>query len=153
MLYDSNQYDPADSGYGPIPEGDYDFTVRGANATVSKNGNDMIELELEVKIGSEQTITAYDWLVAVKSSLWKIHSFCEAVGRDFHAGELMPEHCLSRQGRAHFTLGSPNQKGRQYLQVDRYLAPAGTVNKSQEGKLPEASQETSHSGSDDEIPF
>ena len=153
MLYDSNEYDPTDSGHGPIPEGDYDFTVRGANATVSKNGNDMIELELEVKIGSEQTITVYDWLVAVKSSLWKIHSFCEAIGRDFQTGELMPEHCLSRQGRAHFILGSPNQNGRQYLQVDRYLAPAGTANEPREGKVRETPQETSNSGAEGGIPF
>lgn len=115
MLYDSNQYDPTESGYGPIPEGDYDFTVRNANATVSKNGNNMIELKLEVKIGSEQPITAYDWLVAVTPSLWKIYSFCEAIGRDFQASELLPEHCLSQQGRTHFILGSPNQKGRPEL--------------------------------------
>ena len=153
MLYDSNQYDPTESGYGPIPEGDYDFTVRGANATVSKNGNDMIELELEVKIGNEQAITVYDWLVAVKSSLWKIHCFCEAIGRDFQADELLPEHCLNRQGRGHFILGSPNQKGRQYLQVDRYLEPDETAGEPREGKLQEAPKEIINSGSDDEIPF
>jgi len=153
MLYNSNEYDPADNGYSPVPEGDYDFTVQNAKANVSKKGNDMIELELEVKVGRNQTITVYDHLVAVKSSLWKVHSFCEAIGYDFQTDELLPEHCLERQGRAHFIFGSPNQEGRQYLRVDRYLVPTGATKEPQKGELPQAPQETSKSGPGDEIPF
>ena len=123
MQYDSTQYDPQNGGFEPIPDGDYSFVVTDANAATSKNGNEMIELTLEVTVGRDEPIRVYDRLVAVKAALWKIHSFCEVTGLNYHSDELLPEHCLGRQGQAHFILGEANRNGRQYLEVDRYLAP------------------------------
>ena len=121
MQYDATQYEPQTGGFEAIPDGDYSFLVTNAIAAISKNGNEMIELTLEVDVGHDSSIRCYDWLVAVKAALWKVHSFCEAVGLDFHADESLPEQCLGRRGLAHFTLGEPNDKGRQCLKVERYL--------------------------------
>ena len=121
MQYDSTQYDPQNGSFEPILDGDYSFVVTDASAAISKNGNEMIELTLDVTVGRDEPIRVYDRLVAVKAALWKIHSFCEATNLNYHSDELLPEHCLGRQGQAHFILGEPNRNGRQYLEVDRYL--------------------------------
>ncbi len=124
MKFDSNQYDPeTNNEFEPIPEGDYPFEVTEANSATSKNGNEMIELELGVEVGRDRPVTVYDRLVAVEAALWKIHSFCKSTSLNFNSDELLPEHCLGQKGIAHFILGEPNQAGRCYLEVERYLPP------------------------------
>ncbi|MCP4707483.1 MAG: DUF669 domain-containing protein, partial [Planctomycetes bacterium] len=66
MKFNSSQFDPeTNNGFEPIPEGDYNFEVVEATAAISKNGNEMIELELAVDVGRERPVTVYDRLVAV----------------------------------------------------------------------------------------
>ncbi|MCP4710477.1 MAG: DUF669 domain-containing protein [Planctomycetes bacterium] len=122
MKFNSSQFDPeTGNGFEPIPEGDYPFEVVEATVAVSKNSNEMIELELAVDVGRERSLTVYDRLVAVETALWKINSFCKSTSLNFNSDELLPEHCVGRRGLAHFILGEPNQAGRRYLEVERYL--------------------------------
>ena len=154
--YDSTQYDPQNDAFDPIAEGDYNFAVTDARATTSKNDNQMIKLTLEVTVGRDEPIRVFDRLVAVDTALWKIHNFCEATGLDYHSGELLPEHCLGRQGRAHFVLGEPNRKGRQYLEVGRYLEPTETsadASAGPTGEQDEAHATAGESTDSDDLPF
>jgi len=161
MRYDASNYDPEQDGcFRPIPAGEYFFQVQDARSATSSNGNEMIELELSVTIpGREEPVTVYDRLVAVPTALWKVHTFCAATGLDFSANELLPEHCLDQRGRAYFNLGEPNQRGRRYLQVARYLAPDENEqgqNKKQQPQVrpaPTAADPAAKSAADDDIPF
>ena len=153
MRYESKQYDPEVNSGGPIAEGEYFFAVQDAVAATSSNGNDMIELTLEVDVGRDRPVAVFDRLVATQTALWKIHTFCESCGLDFHADELLPEHCLGREGRAQFVLGEPNRAGRQYLEVYRYLLgdePASSATPTNTGAQKKLQRPT---GNDDDLPF
>ena len=122
MRYNSSNYDPNINGeFQPVPPGDYYFVVEDAKAAISKNRNEMIELTLGVDVGREKPITVFDRLVSTQESLWKVRIFCECCGLDFSHDEILPENCIGREGKAHFVLGEPNQTGRRYLEVDKYL--------------------------------
>ncbi len=157
MKFDSNQFDPeTNNNFEPIPEGDYSFEVIEANAATSKNGNEMIELELAVEVGRDQPVTVFDRLVAVEAALWKIHSFCGCTGLKFNTDELLPEHCLGQQGLAHFVLGETNRAGRRFLEVERYLPSTEYETSSNTEPANDASKPQPAESTDDtsgQIPF
>lgn len=153
MRYDSSEYDPSeDNVLEPPPAGDYDFVVMNAAEVVSKNGNPMIELKLEVDVGRRKPVKVYDYLVSVSDALWKIHNFCECCGLDFHSDELLADDCFDQQGRAHFVLGEPNHAGRQYLKVYRYLTSGESTDETSGGKRAAQTSAASLEPPDD-IPF
>ncbi len=146
MQYDSSQYDATE--FEPIPDGEYAFEVVNAEEQTSAAGNQMLSLELAVNVGRAKLAKTYDYLVAAPRSLWKIHTFCSAVGLDFHANELMCEHCLGRTGLARFEMGSANRNGRRYLEVSRYIEATD-----QPAIAPAATPPAGGPSSDDDLPF
>lgn len=83
-----------------LPEGEYDFEVRSATESRSKNGNDMIELKLAV-FNAGQEVKTFDYLVFSQKAQWKLYSFCKAVGLvdRFKAGEITGFDCEGKSGR------------------------------------------------------
>ena len=81
-----------------MPEGIYPFVVVEAKERVSKNGNDMIELKLEVLDDQSRAHTIFDYLLA--SMAFKLKHFCECTGlSDKYDGDnLTAQDCLRKRG-------------------------------------------------------
>ncbi len=122
--YNPGSYNP-NSRFKPVPNGKYSFTVTEAETKVSQKGNQMISLRLAFAVGRENDLTVYDRLVFIDSATWVIHDFCAATGLDFSMGSLEPQDCIGRTGMAKLVLGKENANGKQYMEVDAYLAPEG----------------------------
>lgn len=83
-----------------LPAGEYDFEVIKAEDKVSRNGNEMIKVELAVfrPNGSRQYV--YDYLM--EKMAFKLRHFCYAVGigAQYEAGAVTATDCEGRMGRA-----------------------------------------------------
>ena len=81
-----------------MPEGTYPFVVLESKERVSKNGNDMIELKLEVLDDQNRPHTIFDYLLA--SMAFKLKHFCEATGLSdkYDADDLTAADCLRKRG-------------------------------------------------------
>ena len=120
------QFNPKDLiEYTPVEEGDYEFVVVEARDTTSKQGNEMVELELQFEVGRDKPITVFGRLVNTPKALWVIKEFCQAVSPhiEFEAGQLQAVNCIGLTGTAHLILGEENDKGRRYMEIDRYIVP------------------------------
>lgn len=81
-----------------MPEGIYPFVVVEAKERVSKNGNDMIELKLEVMDDDNRPHIIFDYLLA--SMAFKLKHFCEHTGMldKYEADSLTAHDCLRKRG-------------------------------------------------------
>jgi hypothetical protein len=79
-----------------LKPGDYAFRVLDAGEKRSQNGNEMIELKLDVYVkgGADQSIV-YDNLVFTEKSAWKIDTFLMACG--MHPGDGADCHILGSE--------------------------------------------------------
>ena len=107
----------------PVADGDYDFTLTDAAEKISKGGNNMIEITLEVEVGRAGPYTIFDRLLSIPASLWRLEQFCAAVSPplNYAAGEVEAQTCIGLSGRAHLSLGDPSPNGKRFMKVDRYL--------------------------------
>ncbi|QGH73422.1 MAG: protein of unknown function DUF669 [Podoviridae sp. cty5g4] len=80
------------------PAGEYDFVVKKAVDSVSKSGNEMIKLEIEIH-PIEGKIKVYDYLLEAMS--FKLKHFCDAVGltKEYESGSITAAMCSGRAGR------------------------------------------------------
>ncbi len=102
-----------------IKAGDYLLTVLEATETVSKAGDDMIKLKLEVE---GHGVRLFDYLVATESSFWKIDTFLKAIGETVVEGEeveLVASSLEGRQGYAHLVI--EEYQGKQNNKVDAWI--------------------------------
>ena len=81
-----------------MPEGIYPFTVVEAKERVSKSGNEMIELKLEVIDGYNRPHFIFDYLLA--SMAFKLRHFCEYTGLldKYDADNLQASDCVRKRG-------------------------------------------------------
>lgn len=110
-----------------VPNGDYLVTVVEASETVSKAGDEMIKLKLEVE---GHGVHLFDYLVATDSSFWKIDTFRKAIGDtvvEDEEVELVASDLEGRQGYARLRVedyqGKKNNKIEMWL-TDRAPAAA-----------------------------
>lgn len=84
-----------------LPEGEYDFTITGAEEKTSKAGNDMIALSLNVFDEEGRTHKVRDWLLAGDKGARKLRGFCEAVNllAEYDGGEVTAEMMPEQSGR------------------------------------------------------
>ena len=110
-----------------VDDGDYPFAIINATETLSKAGNEMINLEIQVDVGAEKPMTVYDRLVFTTKALFRIKDFCDGVGlgEQWEGGMLDAEDCLGIEGTAHLVLGLENDKGKRYMEVGWYVKPKG----------------------------
>ncbi len=119
MRYDPNsKNDPSD-----IKKGIYRWTVVNATEkTAVASGYDYLNLQMAVNIpGREKPLSVYAKLLTHPDMIWQLEQFCKAVGLDYMDGDIDPIHCIGKQGYAEFDYGKENDKGRKYLEVQRYL--------------------------------
>lgn len=101
-----------------IDPGVYDFEVVKAEQKTSKSGNPMIEMVLKIldANGRERQIT--DYLVSMKSMMFKIKHFSDSVGlQDKYAqGTFSERDCVGRSGKVEIAIqkGQPNPNGGMY---------------------------------------
>lgn len=81
-----------------MPEGVYPFVVVDAKERTSKNGNEMIELKLEVLDDQNRAHFIFDYLLA--SMAFKLKHFCESTGLTdkYDADDLRANDCLRKRG-------------------------------------------------------
>ena len=162
MQWNPDDYEP--QNFESAKPGVYPFDVIAADEGVSKTGNDMITVQLQIDVpGRDNPITVYDYLVSTPKALFKIEQFCDAVGLDFKSGDLEPENILGLSGKAKFILDKPNDNGDRYLKVKQYISdkgfqeqPKNNLTHAQQAKLETARAGVSNAPEpkdDDDIPF
>lgn len=96
-----------------FPEGFYDFEVIAAEDSISRNGNEMIKLELKIwdKRGKERIV--YDYLLELMA--FKFRNFCETTNLldKYEKGELKAIDCKNKTGYVHVVIDPerPNPSG------------------------------------------
>lgn len=93
--------------YDLLPEGEYDFYVKGAEKHLSKAGNLSIKLTLAVynEMAKEYTLSCY---LSPKYAKTLKH-FCDATGLEeqYKKGSLLPEMCVNMSGRVKVAVREP----------------------------------------------
>ena len=117
-----------------VPAGDYTVEILNAEESVSKQGNDMIELKLKIE---PTGAICFDNLVFTPNAFWKIDAFRASTGESVVPDEDVNIECddlLGRTGRARLIVEEYN--GRKRNKVAAWLT-----------------QEISKGGRDDNQPF
>jgi hypothetical protein len=125
------------SGDASRPEyvnaGEYSVEITGAEETVSKNKNDMIELRLKVE---PDGVVLFDHLVFAESSFWKIDAFRASVGEKVVPGEevdIVADDLIGRTGKVRLIV--EDYQGRKRNKVAAWLVPQ-TSEKGGQGDRP-----------------
>ncbi|QYY34577.1 DUF669 domain-containing protein [Ruficoccus sp. ZRK36] len=130
-----------------VPNGDYLVTVVEASETLSKAGDDMIKLKLEVE---GHGVHLYDYLVAAESSFWKIDTFRKAIGDRVVEGEEVELTAAALEGRqGHARLRIEEYQGKRSNKVELWITdrvPTATPKATQ--PAPAQAQPE-----DDDVPF
>ncbi len=95
-----------------MPDGIYKFKVKDALEEVSKKGNPQIKVTLGVTDldGDERTIT--DYLLGSEQMIYKLKSFCEAIGMlaEYEKGSLEPSKMWDKVGHANINTSKGQAK-------------------------------------------
>ena len=97
---------------GYVPAGDHTVEVLEAEESVSKNGNDMIELKLRVR---PEGPVLFDALVFTPKAFWKIDAFRAATGETVVPEEdvvITSGRLVGRTGRARLGVEEYDQRKR-----------------------------------------
>ena len=148
-----------------LPAGIYPFEVMMAADKISKTGNEMIELKLNV-FGDNQEAHVFDYLL--EKMAFKLRHFAEATGLigEYERGELQALSCLNKMGYCKLGIdkgnGSfpPKNVVLDYVKAEVAGAPA-TKNSLLEALSPDTPKPTSQLAPaaagdkpfDDDIPF
>lgn len=102
-----------------LPDGDYLARVIDAQEQVSKSGNEMIKITLEIKQDNSRHII-YDYLL--DKFVWKISSFCKATDlmKKFEAGELRDKDCKGKMVKVTVIQKRGELKDKNNPESDRY---------------------------------
>ena len=82
-----------------FPKGEYDFEVIKAIDEISKAGNPMIKLEIDIFAPDSCKSRVFDYLL--ESIAYKLKHFCEAVKlhNEYETGNITADMCSGRSGR------------------------------------------------------
>lgn len=105
-----------------VEPGDYTVEVLNAEESVSKQGNELIELKLKVEPSGA---ILYDNLVFTANAFWKIDAFRASTGETVTPDEdveIIADDLIGRTGRARLTVEEYN--GRKRNKIAAWLLPA-----------------------------
>jgi hypothetical protein len=128
-----------------VPAGNYAVEILNAEETISKQGNDMIELKLRIEPSGA---LCFDNLVFTPSAFWKIDAFRASTGEVVLPEENVNIDCdalIGRIGQVRLVVEEYN--GRRRNKVTGWIVPPQAAS----GQKPGAS--TMEGGEDDNIPF
>lgn len=80
IKYDVRDVEPSRSFDVPIPVGVYLMVISNAVKRLSKEGNDMLEIEMEVAKGEHKGRKVWEYIVLDDSSEWKVRQLIDALG-------------------------------------------------------------------------
>lgn len=136
---------------GIMPAGIYQFQVANAKDRISKNGNEMIELNLEIWDNEGNKRAMFDYLLEAMPH--KLHGFCTSTGMEqrYHEGNLASQHCIGKGAYVELAIqkGKEKPEGGSYPdknEVKKYMT------KRVSGSKP-MTQKEQDNAFDDEIPF
>lgn len=122
------------NAFEPWPKGEVDFECVSAVDGVSKNGNDMTELEHFIFNKSGQRRRVKDWLVNSEGVAYKVRHFAASVGMlaQYEKGELPAIDLPGKTGRLTIGIerGKPDGKGGKYPDrnvVQDYVPKGGKI--------------------------
>ena len=95
-----------------VPAGDYTVEILNAEESVSKQGNDLIELKLKIEPSGA---ICFDNLVFTQNAFWKIDAFRAATGETVVPDEEVNIECddlIGRTGRARLVVEEYNGRKR-----------------------------------------
>jgi len=129
-----------------VEPGVYAFTCIDAREKVSQTGYSYMHVKLEIEVPNvADPFTVYDRLSIHPKALWRLEHFCKCVGRDFDIGKLLPEDCIGKTGLAEVVQGKPNDQGKRFLEIGKYIEKSEQT----QDKPVEKPTETT----EDDIPF
>jgi len=124
-----------------VPAGDYTVEILNAEESVSKQGNDLIELKLRI---NPSGAICFDNLVFTQNAFWKIDAFRAATGEKVVPDEEVNIECddlIGRTGRARLVVEEYNGRKRNKVAAWLVSQPAAQGSENTKG------------GSDDNNPF
>lgn len=106
-----------------LEEGVYPFEVLGASEEISKAGNEMIKIKINVRGEKGQSAHIYDYLM--EKMAFKLRHFCEATGllAKYEAGTLSELDCEGKQGWVKIKIEPANGKYDAKNSVADYVKP------------------------------
>ena len=150
-MFDFNPDDAKeDTSFVCLPNGEYDCSVEGVTAKVSKAGNQMLELQVNLYHG-DRTVRCFDYVVN-PSGLWKLKSLCRCCGWDFNDGKVDEQLIVGKRFRVKVKLIPATEQYPEKNQIVRYVsalkstAVATPTSPSESGTINEAPTE-------DVVPF
>jgi len=107
-----------------IPDGTYNFRVEAAQNKFSKNGNEMIELQLTIWDHENKQRVLTDYLV--EAIEYKLRHFCTATGllSVYEANELNDVQCVGKTGNVEIGRKKGKDDDRYWNVVKDYVAPS-----------------------------
>lgn len=89
------------SSFAVWPAGEYDFEVKDAAEKESKNGNEMIELQVTIFDTEGNRSMVFDYLVHTPKAAYKVKHFADATGMEdrYARGEMQAHDCVFKKGR------------------------------------------------------
>lgn len=115
-----------------VPAGDYTVEILNAEESVSKQGNDLIELKLKIEPSGA---ICFDNLVFTQNAFWKIDAFRAATGETVVPDEEVNIECddlIGRTGRARLVVEEYN--GRKRNKVAAWLVSQPAAQGSENAK-------------------
>lgn len=137
-----------------LPEGEYDAEVLTAEETVSKAGNPMIKINLNV-FGEEHGNTrVFDYLMG--SVAYKLRHFCASAGllERYEAGDLEADEIANRTCKVKIVIKQDEEK--KYPpknEVRDYIVPADYVHSTSAKERPAPKKFVQPAPDDSDIPF
>jgi len=113
---DSNE----DNNFDCLPNGEYDCSVEFVESKVSKAGNPMLELQVNLYSG-ERTVRCFDYIVN-PSGLWKLKSICRCCGWDFDDGKVDEQLIVGKRFRVKVKLIPATEQYPEKNQIVRYVS-------------------------------
>lgn len=113
-----------------LPNGKRKYTILNAEEAVSKSGNEMLKLTVELFNDEAKQVILFDYLLG-----FKLKNFCSANGltERYNAGELLADECKHKSGYVEIAIekGKPNDNGGNFPDrsvIKKYLKSDVTVN-------------------------
>jgi hypothetical protein len=128
-------------------EGTYPFLVIDCEHRMSKRGNNMLAVNLEVKT-DEGRRRVRDWVMLDGQMAWQLRKFMHGIGmsEQYDAGRLDPSECIGQTGTAEFYIEHDEQYGDKN-RVGKYLPGGGKA------KVQPKPEQDPDDIPDDDIPF
>ena len=155
MRFDPKSEAEVNTGGALWPRGEYDFEVVAAEETVSKSGNEMIALELDIYDSAGKSKRILDYLIALPETQYKVRHFATAVGllTQYETGELGAEMLEGRTGRCKINIKKGTDGFADNNAVADYVKPVETEHVADESVQTGAKKNLAKQDLNDDIPF